>query len=272
MSDLKLKRPELVEMVDPAEVHAMIAATDARLSDLERQVAESAAEAQRVEDRARSEGVDAQAATWAMVRLQRFIDGLIEEAERDAAALIEAARLGARARVEEARADAAHLEFADVLERPTRAPRPPRDPAPTHAPEVPIAPQPMPVAPTAAVAPTLNGNGNGNGSGEMAATSVVAPTVIPSVDSASPDQQWAPRLMQGPQQSSATVGTPDVAEPVITVAPDATNATTTSLPPVKSRAPEPTPMPVSVPSAAPGPHTAAVPAAEKRRQIGRAHV
>ena len=151
MTSVRIDRPEPVEMVDAAEVNALIAATDDRLADLERRAQAASALAERAAERARAEGVDEAAATWAMVRLQRFLDGLIAEAERDVDAMLAAARQGA-ARIDEARADATRAAFHGADDH--RPARPARDGAPWpgpspvfSAPEVDPPPAPSPATP-----------------------------------------------------------------------------------------------------------------------------
>jgi hypothetical protein len=99
----RLTPPAPFEVVSGEQVGHIIEATDREFVELERRAAEVRAEADEATRRAEAAGVDPNSSTWTMVRLQRFLDGLRDEAQRDAAATIEVARHRARLRVEEAR-------------------------------------------------------------------------------------------------------------------------------------------------------------------------
>src|SRR5262249_45685350 len=97
---------------------------------------EAHTEAEEMERVAADTGVDPLSSSWTMVRLQRFLNDLRSEAERDAAATIEVARHRARVQVEEARATTnadAHDATIPPLVDPS-FPTPPSAPDPQCAP------------------------------------------------------------------------------------------------------------------------------------------
>jgi hypothetical protein len=130
----RLTPPEPLELVPADEVHAMIASTDRELAMLEREAAAACGAADEAEARAREAGVDGRASAWAMVRMQRFLDGLRGEADREVNEVLDVARARARARIDDAHAEAA------VIRGDTNSGTPPREgsrgtPDPRHEPE-----------------------------------------------------------------------------------------------------------------------------------------
>jgi hypothetical protein len=228
-------RPSPVELIAADEVRRVIADVDLRLATLERKAAESRATADELERRAEAEGVGAEASTWAIVRLQRFLDGLRAEAEQDAATIVAAARKGADARIEEARADAAHVRHAasanydpgPVAPRVTAIERfdaPPVLPTPVAV------PVPNPVVATEVIA-VVDAQANGHPEGD-----------------ADDDVRWAP---MGVPVQAATNGAATSAPPPPPSAP----AASVYAPPAPAPAPAPVPAfapePVPEPPAAP---------------------
>jgi hypothetical protein len=92
VSGPKLTKPQSLDVIPATEVGALIEETDRVFVRLERELEIALAEADEAEALAAAEGVDPEASTWTMVRLQRFLDDLRVEAERDAAATIEVAQ------------------------------------------------------------------------------------------------------------------------------------------------------------------------------------
>src|SRR5215467_6360099 len=103
---LRLTPPEPVDVVSAEEVRAVIATTDRELAELDREVQAALGDAESAEALAREAGVDGRASTWAMLRMQRFLDGLRSETDIEIIELLDVARTRARARLEEARAEA----------------------------------------------------------------------------------------------------------------------------------------------------------------------
>jgi hypothetical protein len=240
-------RPSPVELIAADEVRRVIADVDLRLATLERKAAESRATADELERRAEVEGVGAEASTWAIVRLQRFLDGLRAEAEQDAATIVAAARKGADARIEEARADAAHVRHAASANY---------DPGPV-APRVTAMERfdAPPVLPTPVAVPVSN--------------PVVATEVTAVVDAqangyhegdAGDDVRWAP---MGVPVEAATNGAATSAPPQPSSAPAASVYAPPAPAPVPAFAPEPVPEP---PAAPPVELTASVPTPEPTRR------
>jgi len=96
MAERRLSAPEPIELVSPDDASALIAATQRELEELARRATDARQTADAVEARLRTEGADERSSMWAIVRLQRFIDDLRDEAERDAQTIVESARRGAR--------------------------------------------------------------------------------------------------------------------------------------------------------------------------------
>src|SRR5262245_8128046 len=115
MSDASLARPrlqapEVLDLVEADQVGEQIANTERDLADLEQRATEASNAATRAEDAAQAVNIDTSATTWTIVRLQRFLEDLRAEAERDARAMIDVARHHAQLRVDDARAMAARGE------------------------------------------------------------------------------------------------------------------------------------------------------------------
>ncbi|MEI8002651.1 MAG: hypothetical protein WCI50_15010, partial [Actinomycetes bacterium] len=92
----RLRLPEVLDLVDAGSVEGQITRTELELADLEREAAELCAAADAAEESARLGNLDLGSSTWTIVRLQRFLEELRVEAERDAATMIEVARYRAR--------------------------------------------------------------------------------------------------------------------------------------------------------------------------------
>jgi hypothetical protein len=157
MAELRLTPPEPVELISPVEAAAIIDETHRDLEAWERRAADARDTADAAHAQAALEGADEQSSTWAIVRLQRFLDGLRQEAEDDAQTVVEAARRGARARVEEARAGATQIRLADAGPRPILsdapvAPAPVTDPPVIDRRVAPVIAIPVPVPEAAVVA------------------------------------------------------------------------------------------------------------------------
>lgn len=148
---VRLSPPELVDLVPAERVREIIALTDRDIAELERRANEACGEADQAELRAQESGVDGRSSTWAMVRMQRFLDGLRSEGERDAQALRDLAHERAELRLSDARAEAARIR-GEVTPAPTVAPAPS---AATVAPAVIayVAPAPSPAPPVQPEAP-----------------------------------------------------------------------------------------------------------------------
>jgi hypothetical protein len=133
MSDSRPIRPQAIDVIPADQVSSLIAAADRDFVVLERQAQEAEASATSAEADAASAGIDPRATAWTMVRLQRFLESLRDEATRDAAATLEVARR--RAQVIRSEAGV--------------APASPFAPAPaattaTDLPITPVVPMPMP--------------------------------------------------------------------------------------------------------------------------------
>jgi hypothetical protein len=100
-----LTPPERIDVVPADAVGALIERADREFAQLEEHARRAVAEAERLEERATAEGVDPKASAWTMLRLQRFLDQLREEARRDADATVEVARRRAQVIVRGANGD-----------------------------------------------------------------------------------------------------------------------------------------------------------------------
>src|SRR5262245_48934135 len=109
MATPRLTRPAALNVIPAADVRDLIEATDRDFIEKEQRAADAVAEAERAEKRAFEAGIDPKGATWAMARMQSFLQTLHEEAERDAAATIDVARRRARMHRDEGRALAEQL-------------------------------------------------------------------------------------------------------------------------------------------------------------------
>jgi hypothetical protein len=227
MTDLRVTPPEPVELVSAAEAASLIAEVDRELAALERRAAEARETADAVQARAEREGADEGVSTWAIVRLQRFIDGLRVEAERDAETVVEAARRGAREQSDARLADDARWRHALL---PVVRPAPP-DPV-AEAPGTMAAPVVAPVGGTAV---------------ESAPVGLEpGPEPEPRVQDVSPVPEasvsWAPL---SPERPTTNGHTPEDGAP-------AANAVPVAAPPLE-------PPPVIVPAVANAPVEVAVP-------------
>ena len=142
---LRLQAPEVLDLVDADEVGDLVARTEREFAVLQKRAAEAVTAAEQAEASARLVDVDAGATTWTAVRLQRFLDELRAEAERDAASIIEVARCHARMRVEDARATVSRggtarppLVIGGVRDEPTERFEVPLPPATGAAVAVPV--------------------------------------------------------------------------------------------------------------------------------------
>jgi hypothetical protein len=156
ISSARPSLPQQLDIVPAAEMSSILEQTDRDFVELERVHGETLADADEAEALAAAEGVDPTSSTWTMVRLQRFLGGLREEAERDAAATVQVAQQRARVRVEEAREEAERRRLGydpDPLVPPIRLTPPVADP-PSAVPPVatPLASTPLAATPLAATA------------------------------------------------------------------------------------------------------------------------
>jgi hypothetical protein len=101
MTSSRLTPPQALDLVSADRVRDMIAHADAELSALERDAETSTSAADRAEGAVKEAGLDPEATTWTMVRLQRFLDGLRDETQRDVETMLELARQQARFRLSE---------------------------------------------------------------------------------------------------------------------------------------------------------------------------
>jgi hypothetical protein len=157
MSDSRLIPPTRVDVVPASEVGALIEQTDREFVELEQRAHEARAQAEEHEALAAAEGIDPSSSTWTMVRLQRFLDGLRDEAHRDAAATVGVAEQQAKLRLEDARAEAERRRLGylpDALVPPVQEPEP-QPPVATVPPVVPIVERPTPVQAPPVVATVL---------------------------------------------------------------------------------------------------------------------
>lgn len=130
MSPQPLTAPRPLDIIGADQVEAQLEVLERELADLERRAAEATAAADHAEQQALAEGAHAGASPWAIVRLQRFLDNLREEVERDAEVMIETANRQARARVDEAHEQAA--EIRDGRRPPVTMPLVSAEPAPAN--------------------------------------------------------------------------------------------------------------------------------------------
>jgi hypothetical protein len=101
--------PDPVELVPAASAHATITNTTRDLAQLRREADLARLAAYAAEGRAAEAGVDGQSATWALVHMQRLLDELRADVERDVQTLRDLAKDRARVRLDQARAEAAHI-------------------------------------------------------------------------------------------------------------------------------------------------------------------
>jgi hypothetical protein len=245
----KLPKPQALDVVPASEVGALIEETDRVFVDLERELQAVNAEAAEVEALAAVEGIDPSASTWTMVRLQRFLDDLREEARRDAAATIGVAEQ--RVRVE--RADA--LQARGLAVAPAPAFAPPTTTAPTDVPRpVPTSdPGAGPVViddePTSVVAPSTVAAG-----GLVFAATASEPRSRPVAEAHANGNGFAPQVPSvrtaGALDASAPVQAPVVARETSTGIVDAAPVVVTPLTPLFGD-PAPPPAPAPQPATAP---------------------
>ena len=111
MNQTKLPKPQAIDVVPASDVSALIEATDRAFVQLERELEIARSEAEQLESLAAAEGIDPAASTWTMVRLQRFLEDLRDEARRDAAATVDVAQQRVRLDMDEA---ASMVGFGDA--------------------------------------------------------------------------------------------------------------------------------------------------------------
>jgi len=99
----RVQAPEALDLVDAAQFSGDVAEIERELAELTERAAAAVAAADDAETTARSVDIDVAATTWTIVRLQRFLDDLRAEAERDAATMVEVSRYHARVRAADAR-------------------------------------------------------------------------------------------------------------------------------------------------------------------------
>ena len=265
-TSLRAPRPEAMELIDADRVGDLLTSTEQRLRDLEEEANRTVAAAADAEGAAEKVEADPASTTWTLVRLQRFITDLRNEAVRDAETIIEVARQHANIRVDEARLMAergidpstVELEARRRVPPPTVVPDPPTAPVPpapivVQAP-VPPAPAPgaaspvMPVVPVVAVPPTA-----------LVPPTAPVPPVAPVAAPPAPPVAASPVAPVIPAAVVAAAAMPAAAPvapvppapvppvaPVVPVAPVAPTAPVISPTPV---APEPAPIePVATPT------------------------
>jgi hypothetical protein len=209
----KLSKPQALDVIPASEVSSLIEETDRVFVQLERELEIASAAADELEAQAAAEGIDPTASTWTMVRLQRFLEDLRDEAERDAAATIEVAQQRARFERDDPpllvgfASDPGPLLAPPVASAPDPAPAAwpgalPRDPAPEVAhDELPNAataaaliasaavPPASPETPTPALMPTMVETPATNGSSHPAPNHASAPdTTVLVRDAAAPSE------------------------------------------------------------------------------------
>src|SRR5262245_11598951 len=107
MEPNRLTPPDPVDLVPADSAQASIAETTREVAQLQREAELATLAADAAEARAAEAGVDGRAATWALVQMQRFLDGLRADVERDAQSIRDLAKERARIRLDQARTDAA---------------------------------------------------------------------------------------------------------------------------------------------------------------------
>src|SRR5262245_60092988 len=107
MEPNRLTPPDPVDLVPADSAQASIAETTREVAQLQREAELATLAADAAEARAAEAGVDGRAATWALVQMQRFLDGLRADVERDAQSIRDLAKERARIRLDQARTEAA---------------------------------------------------------------------------------------------------------------------------------------------------------------------
>jgi len=275
----RLTLPEPVDLVSAEEVNATIAQIDRDLSDLERRADEASTRADIAESRAAELGIDGKASTWAMVRLQRFLDGLRAENDHDIDEMLDVAKARAAARLEEA--DAAAI----AIMRPGAVGREPRNgtSANNGAATAPTPVAPTPVASAAPVVPPALLDVEDPAIASMSAIAfdqdsasagvvdappiavapvavapvVVAPVPEPVVEAPAPVAAAPAPVIEAPAPAAAA---PVIVAPVV-VPPGATEAVTTETPDAAPTA-EPSPAVHTTPATVADPMTEPAPSAD----------
>ena len=218
-TSLRAPRPEAMELIDADRVGDLLTSTEQRLRDLEEEANRTVAAAADAEGAAEKVEADPASTTWTLVRLQRFITDLRNEAVRDAETIIEVARQHANIRVDEARLMAERGIDPSTVELEARR----RVPPPTVVPDPPTAPVPpapivvqAPVPPAAVVPPVP--------------VIPVAPPVPPAPVAASPVMPVVPVVAVPPTAPVPPVA--PVAAPVPPAAPPAPPVAASPLAPV----------------------------------------
>ena len=249
-----LPRPAALDVVPASEVGALIERTDREFTELEARAAEAAARADEAEQLARAAGVDPKSSTWTMVRLQRFLDTLRAEVERDSRATLEVARQRARMRMAEATSGVASAPLTPMAPSPTAAepalpvvadeaawsvepgerPAPPPPVMPTSSATPPVSPASVPIVHPRPEPPAASIGGpartNGHGATLLAAGIAVAevapmPSVVaPAVPAAVPQPAPSPAEARvaappAPAAQAAPMVAPTVVPPSPVVAP-----------------------------------------------------
>ena len=143
MTVSRLDPPRALDLIPAEQVRDIIARTDHELTELERSAEDAHGTAERAERAVREAGLDPESSAWTMVRLQRFLEGLRDETQRDVETMLELARQQARIQLTEmpgasavpspvpapVRGDRAEPVAPVVLERPASPPAP-SDPLP----------------------------------------------------------------------------------------------------------------------------------------------
>jgi hypothetical protein len=162
MTPSRLDPPVALDLVPAEHVREIIATTDVELTQLERSAADARAAAEHAEHAASEAGLDSESSAWTMVRLQRFLDGLRDETQREVDTMLELARQQAMMRRAEGRAGGEQDELPKrpmpqspgafpAAAAPAVAPEPVRPPVVSPAP----VPAPAPIPPSAPERPAV---------------------------------------------------------------------------------------------------------------------
>ena len=106
MNSPRFTRPLPLDVVPVDQVGDLIESADREFVGLERELEERTAEADELEASARAMGVDPDGSTWGLIQLQRFLEELRRDTQRDATASLEVARRRAELRLVEAHQEA----------------------------------------------------------------------------------------------------------------------------------------------------------------------
>jgi len=251
----RLTPPSPVDVVPVDRVAEVIESADREISELEQRAADLRARAERAEVDAKTSGMDPEASTWGILRLQRFLDLLREETTRDAAATVDIAKHRARLRLEDARgggqATAVGLSLP-VMDRPWPETNGFAS-APLTAVPVAVPPEPRPTPEPVPVSVVSEPEGSNGSSAIAFAPSSAQPSATNGAASKSPtllapvvaDQTMAAPLAPQPQYAEPPTG-PAAREAEFWATPTTAVAVAVPEAPVAappSVAPQPAPVP-----------------------------